>query len=96
MSVSRLSRKKWQAFMKRALERDRSVRGYLPCVYVKPRKGRCSALKTELAVGGSTSALLRSVSSTSKLDVSVGLLTSGMYGAVLSRMLSQSIPANHG
>jgi hypothetical protein len=31
-----------------------------------------------LAVGGRTSALRRSVSSTSKFDVSVGLLTSGM------------------
>lgn len=33
-------------------------------------------------------------SSTSKLEVSVGLLTSGMYGASHVRMFSQSMPEN--
>lgn len=51
---------------------------YLPCVKVKPTKGRWSAVKAEFAVGGTASDVLISVSSTSKLDVSVGLLTSGL------------------
>ena len=51
---------------------------YHPCVKVKPTKGRWSAVKAEFAVGGTASDALISVSSTSKLDVSVGLLTSGL------------------
>uniref|UniRef100_A0A6B0V2M6 Uncharacterized protein n=1 Tax=Ixodes ricinus TaxID=34613 RepID=A0A6B0V2M6_IXORI len=50
----------------------------LPRVYVKPTKGRCSPENTALALGGPDSGCLRSASSTSKLEVSVGLLTSGM------------------
>lgn len=68
---------------------------YLSCVKVKPTKGRWSAVKAEFAVGGTASDVLISVSSTSKFDVSVGLLTSGLYGAVLSRIPSQSKSANH-
>ena len=101
MSVSKLSRmiKVWRLRQEREREGggvEPNWQFYLPWVYVKPRKGRWRALNTELAVGGRTSALRRSVSSTSKFDVSVGLLTSGMYGAVLSRMLSQSMPENQG
>lgn len=68
----------------------------LPCVKVKPTKGRCSPLKAALAWGGTASDIRMSVSSTSKLEVSVGLDTSGMYGALLSRNPSQSMLTNQG
>lgn len=51
---------------------------YLPWVKVKPTNGRWSAVKAEFAVGGTASDVRISLSSTSKLDVSVGLLTSGL------------------
>lgn len=49
----------------------------LPCVKVKPTKGRWRPEKAALAVGGKASEVRITVSSTSKLLVSVGLLTSG-------------------
>lgn len=44
-------------------------------------------------VGGKISVLI-SISSTSKWLVSVGLDTSGIYGATLSLIVSQSTPIN--
>lgn len=63
---------------------------------VKPTNGKWRAVNAALAVGGAASEDLITVSSTSKFDVSVGLLTSGIYGAELSRRVIQSIPSNHG
>lgn len=48
---------------------------YLPCVNVNPTKGKWSPVKAVFACGGTASDNLISVSSTSKLDVSVGLDT---------------------
>lgn len=72
------------------------TRTHLPWVNENPTKGKWRAEKAGLAGGGQASWLLVSESSTSKLLVSVGLDTSGMYGAVLSRSVSQSTPTNHG
>lgn len=63
---------------------------------MKPTNGKCRPVKAELAVGGTASDILISLSSTSKLDVSVGLETSGIYGALLSLIPSQSTASNHG
>ena len=69
---------------------------YLPCVKVNPMNGKLRPVKAEFAVGGTASEVLTSASSTSKLDVSVGLDTSGMYGVVPSLIVFQSKPSNHG
>lgn len=69
---------------------------YLPCVNVKPINGKCNPENAEFAVGGTASDERISASSTSKFDVSVGLDTSGMYGAFSSLTRSQSSPSNHG
>ena len=53
-------------------------------------------MKKALVAGGSVSELRTSRSSTSKLLVSHGELTSGTYGAVESRIVSQSMSANQG
>jgi hypothetical protein len=47
-------------------------------VKLNPTNGRCSPEKAGLCCGGCVSHCLRSLSSTSKLDVSVGEETSGM------------------
>lgn len=69
---------------------------HLPWVNENPTKGKWRAEKAGLAGGGQASWLLVSESSTSKLLVSVGLETSGMYGALLSLNVPQSTPSNHG
>lgn len=61
---------------------------------VNPIKGKWRAENMGLeGVGGKISVLI-SISSTSKWLVSVGLDTSGIYGATLSLIVSQSIPIN--
>lgn len=57
-------------------------------------KGKCRAENIGFeGVGGKISVLI-SISSTSKWLVSVGLDTSGIYGATLSLIVSQSTPIN--
>lgn len=56
--------------------------------------GKCKAENIGLDGVGGKMLVLISISSTSKWLVSVGLDTSGIYGATLSLIVSQSTPIN--